>query len=512
MRISRCPTWIAAAALDKRTQPRLLAVAALGFFVLWTLLLTLGKIDQTIHFDSAEAYAWGRQLAWGYGKHPPLSGAIAWLWFSIFPVRDWAMYALAMATAAATYALLWLLARRIVDRRRAMLMALLLFVYPILSFKGYKYNADLALMPFVVLVVLVFVIAFERRTPAWGIALGLAGAAAVLTKYWGAWPIVGIGCAALLHPQRRAFFRSPVPYVAAATFAVALIPHAIWLVGDDFEPFRYADLYTDTSYAKSVHYALTGTGQFLVLLVPMAIAAAIALGLPRWRKPAGPDPVRIDRARHIWVVVAIMAVLPQVAAAALGIRMKSDWGIPMFTMVPLAVVAWPGLTVPLRAIKRAGAVAAMYCAAAVVIVPALAYVKARTEDGPHMSQPLDELAQRLTRIWHRRYGDRLAVVAGRIPYAAPMTFYSPDHPQLFSEADPKLAPWIDTKALGRTGLLGLCRAGRPGCVAAVRAWRPDAQRIEIATRRHAFGRLGPEDQWVVLLAPPMKKAAVERQP
>lgn len=499
--------WIAAAALDKRAQPRLLAAAAIGFFVLWTLLLTLGKLDQTIHFDSAEAYAWGQQLAWGYGKHPPLSGAIAWLWFSIFPARDWAVYGLAMATTAATFALLWLLARQIVDRRRAMLMALLLFVYPILSFKGYKFNADLALMPFVVLVVLVFVIAFERRTVGWGIALGLAGAAAVLTKYWGAWPVFGVACAAVLHPDRKAFFSSCVPYVAAATFLIALIPHVVWLFSDDFEPFRYAAEYTDMNYGTAVHYALTASGQFFVLLVPVAIAAAIALGRPRWQQPSGAAPVRVDRARHIWVVVAIMAVLPQITAAALAIRMKSDWGIPMFTMVPLAVIAWPGLEVPLRAVARAGVIAAIYCAAAVVIVPSVEFVKTRTEDGLHMSQPLDALAQKLTAIWHQRYGDKLPVVAGRVEYAAQISFYSPDHPQLFSDANPRLAPWIDTKALERTGFLGLCRPSHPRCLAWIKAWRPKAQQIEITTRRHAFGRLGPQDTWIVLLAPPEGKQA-----
>src|SRR6185312_15416699 len=136
--------WNARVALLSCRHARLaLPALAAAYFVFWAALLTIGKFPQTIHYDSAEAYAWGRQLAWGYGKHSPMSGAITWLWFSLFPARDWAMYALAMAVTGATFALLWTLARKIVDRRRALLSSGLLLVYPIFNFKGYKYNADL---------------------------------------------------------------------------------------------------------------------------------------------------------------------------------------------------------------------------------------------------------------------------------------------------------------------------------------------------------------------------------
>ena len=40
--------------------------------------------------DVAEAFAWGQKFQLGYGKHPPLSGWVAGLWFTVFPVADWA--------------------------------------------------------------------------------------------------------------------------------------------------------------------------------------------------------------------------------------------------------------------------------------------------------------------------------------------------------------------------------------------------------------------------------------
>ena len=65
--------------------------------------------------DVAEAYGWGQKFLWGYGKHPPLSGWVAGLWFTVFPAADWATYALAMATVGVGMVICWLLALRVVD-------------------------------------------------------------------------------------------------------------------------------------------------------------------------------------------------------------------------------------------------------------------------------------------------------------------------------------------------------------------------------------------------------------
>jgi len=501
------PRWqarMAAVLFDGRRF--VLPALAIGYFVFWAALLAIGKAAQVIHFDSAEAYAWGQQLAWGYGKHPPLSGAIAWLWFAVFPARDWAMYALAMAVTGATFGLLWLLARRVVDRRRALLMACVVLVYPIINFKGYKYNADLALMPFIVLVVLVFTIAFERRTLAWGVALGLAGAAAVLTKYWGAWAIAAIGIAALLHPDRKAFFRSVVPYAAGAVFIVAMIPHVLWLIRDDFTPFRYAADYGAT-IGMAVKRAVTGSGQVLVLLLPAMLAGLVALW-PMHRRRAGDQPPS-NAARNLWIIVAVLAILPPITAALLAVRMKSDWDIPMYTMVPLALIAWPGLAVPLRSVARAATLALIYCVGAAIVVPLTDVVKYRVDSKALLPKTLDELAREATALWHQRYGVKLPVVAGWEPYAAPVTFYSPDHPRLFTQANPKLAPWIDIGSLDHTGFLGICQAGDVQCIARISRWRLDAERVELSSRRLAIGREAPDDKWILILAPPQPKLAAQ---
>ena len=177
----RLAAWLVARATAPATSVWVVIGFAAVHAVLWTAILTNLKAAQDIHMDVAEAYAWGSRFLLGYGKHPPLSGWIAGLWFTVFPVKDWATYALAMAMASSGLVVVWFASLKVVDRRRAFFVLVMVALYPIFNVKGFKYNADLVQLLTLPLVVLAYLHAFEKRSVASGVWLGLAGAAAMMT-------------------------------------------------------------------------------------------------------------------------------------------------------------------------------------------------------------------------------------------------------------------------------------------------------------------------------------------
>src|SRR5438876_4781462 len=98
--VRRMAAWLAARASDPKASLWLVIGFAAVHAVLWTLILVNLKAAQDVHMDVAETFAWGQQFQFGDGKHPPLSGWIAGLWFKLFPVKDWPTYALAMTVVA----------------------------------------------------------------------------------------------------------------------------------------------------------------------------------------------------------------------------------------------------------------------------------------------------------------------------------------------------------------------------------------------------------------------------
>lgn len=526
----RLAAWGAALIQDETTCRKVVIGFAAAHALLWTVILTALKGAQDIHFDVAEAYAWGQQFLLGYGKHPPLSGWVAGLWFRIFPATDWASYALAMTTLSFGMVMCWLIARRVVGPRRAMFSVVMLALYPIFNFKGFKYNADLVQLATLPLLVLAYLHAFERRSVRSGLWLGLAAALALLTKYWVLTMIGAIGLAALLDPERMRFWRSPAPWVALATMLVALAPHLWWLRQVDFVPLTYAeDVYGARPFAETLRLATSYVAHNAgLLLVPIACAAAaLAWRLQWWksvrakgvvreliesaRRPwaRGPNSnVRLVPARQIWLIQGIVAIGPVLGALSFGIYMKTDWGIPLFFLTPLALIAVPYLRVTQMALIRLLLIYAAFTFAMLLLSPIIAAQTVRQHDTAWTGySPRSEFAVQLTEAWRARFNRRWAVVAGTTEVGEPMAFYSADHPVPLTPGEAWSSGLTNLAQAERLGFIGICDTN-DSRLAACEAWMnanaPNAESFDLTSRRYFHGKAGPAVRWKIWIKPPQR--------
>lgn len=522
---NRFRAWLVACAIPPSARPWLVIQLAILHAVLWTFILINLKAAQDVHMDVAEAYGWGQQFLWGYGKHPPLSGWIAGLWFKAFPATDWATYALAMATVGVGMVICWLVALRVVDARRAFLVVVMVALYPIFNFKGFKYNADLLQLVTLPLLVLAYLNAFEKRTWLSGIWLGLAGALALMTKYWVLTMIGAIGLAALIHPDRVKFLLSPAPWVAIATMLVAMIPHIVWLAEAHFVPLTYAGDTYSLEDAGLVHQLVAGYAvhNIALLALPVALAGLAMALVPPWasllvRAPSrivtrawarGANPgVNVAQALNVWIVQIIVAVGPPLGALAFSIYMKTDWGISLFFLVPLALVAIPALRVQSAVLFNIVAIWLVLSVATLVASPWIAAREMAANAGNTATYGArSDLARELTQAWHTRFGSRWAVVAGTMEQIQPMVFYSPDHPSalLPIEAwDSGLTSRDDAKKYGFIGVFDPTDGRLPGFEKWVAEVAPNAERMVMTTRRFTHGKAGPSMSWNIYIAPPAK--------
>jgi 4-amino-4-deoxy-L-arabinose transferase-like glycosyltransferase len=514
----RLAARLVASATNRHEAPVLVVGFAAAHAMLWTFILINLKAAQDVHMDVAEAFAWGQKFQLGYGKHPPLSGWVAGLWFKLFPIADWSTYALAMTTLAVGMVICWLIALRVVDYRRAFFVVVMLAIYPIFNFKGYKYNPDLLQLVTLPLLVLAYLYAFEKRNVRAGIWLGLAAALALMTKYWVLTMIGAIGLAALIHPDRLRFLRSPAPWVAMLVAVVAMIPHLIWLKQVEFVPLTYAgDVYGLSDFAQSAILVRGYIGHNLALLaLPVALAALAIFWTGLLRRPSlaasrvwspGPNAgVNTSQALNIWIIQLVVAIGPPLGALIFKVYMKTDWGISLFFLTPLALVAIPALRLPAIALFRLAAIWLVLTLATLLASPGIALREIAGNSSASYTAR-SQLARELTEMWHQRFHSRWAVVAGTTEIGEPMTFYSPDHPAPLTPGEIWSSGLTSLEDARRLGFIGICDTSDyrlPICEAWMAENAKNAEQLAVSTQRFFRGHPGPSSTWKVYIVPPAK--------
>ncbi|WP_423872003.1 glycosyltransferase family 39 protein [Bradyrhizobium sp.] len=518
--LRRLAAWVMAAATNRNGASAFVFGFAMLHTLFWTVILINLKAAQDVHMDVAEAFAWGQKFQLGYGKHPPLAGWIAGLWFDMFPVADWATYLLAMTTLSIGLVISWLIAIRVVDYRRAFFVVVMLAIYPIFNFKGFKFNPDLLQLVALPLLVLAYLNAFEKRSALSGLWLGLAAALALMTKYWVLTMIGAVGLAALIHPDRLKFLRSPAPWVAIAAAVVAMIPHLLWLKEVDFAPLVYAgDVYGNRTRAESAMLVLGYVEHNLGLLVLPVVLAGVALvgtGLVRgpkvalariWSRGANAG-VNLTQALNVWIILIVVAVGPPLGGLILSVYMKTDWGISLFFLTPLALVAIPRLRVPGVALFRITAIWLVLTLATLAAAPTIAlYGMTDSANAAFSYGARSQLARELTGIWHNRFFSRWSVVAGTTEIGEPMTFYSPDHPAPLTPGEIWSSGLTSLEEAKRLGFIGICDTTDnrlPECEAWMAENAKDAEQVAVTTQRFFKGHPGPATTWKIYIEPPAK--------
>jgi hypothetical protein len=218
--------------------------------------------------------------------------------------------------------------------------------------------------------------------------------------------------------------------------------------------------------------------------------------------------VNASAALNIWIIQIVVAIGPPLGALIFTVYMKTDWGISLFFLTPLALVAIPAFRLQRMALFNIVALWLFITLAALALSPKIAERElAENPNGALSYGARSQLARELTEAWQMRFHTRWAVVAGTTEVGEPMTFYSPDHPAPFPPGEVWSSGLTSLQEAKRLGFIGICDTsdGRlPVCDAWMAANAANAERLTISTQRFFHGHAGPAIAWKVYIAPPAK--------
>jgi hypothetical protein len=495
--ICALPAWI-----ERRPGAAFAAFAAVHAAV-WTALPTV--LYKNLPLDLIEALTYGREWQLGYDKLPPLPW---WLVEIVYRLggTDVAYYALSQIAIVATFAIVFATARPLVGAAGALAAILIIDGLHYFGYTAAKFNHDVIQLPLWALAGLAFRSGLRHGRLADWLLLGLALGVALWAKYFVVVLAVPLALFLLVDRDARRALATPGPWVAAAAALVAMAPHLVWLVQNDFLPFAYASARAAPSRGLLDHVAhpLVFAASQAAALAP-ALAIALPLCWPRPAAAAAPAAAVDDFDRRIVTVLAFgPAATIIVLSLVTGRGLVAMWGYPLWLFLGLWIVMTAGAAIDRRRLARiAGLWAIVFAGLAGAFI--VDYTVLPPIDLRYRAAffPGDRLAGDIAQRFRAATGEPLRYVVATMWVGGNVAHYSAEHPRVLIDGDPRRAPWIDLADLKARGAAVVWVVGDRNAVPAdYRAVAPDAQVGPPFTLQNRNGVGDVEVGWAIL--PPGK--------
>jgi 4-amino-4-deoxy-L-arabinose transferase-like glycosyltransferase len=487
------------ALIDPARCERTMALLLAGYAAVWTLYGVIAKGSQSIHFDMGEMVAWSHEVSLGTPKHPPLAAWLVRAWFTVMPVTVWSYYLFAMVMATVALWIAWHLAGRYLPADKRVVGIVLLTFVPFYNFHALKFNANTVLIPFWAATTWWFLRSLETRRVGWAVLAGIGAAAAMLGKYWSIFLLAGLGVAALTDSRRSAYFRSPAPWLTIAVGAVLIAPHIVWVMNHDFEPLRYAFGAHPATPVMAAFYSLIFFGGILAYnAAPMILnliatrPSAAAIGDSLW-PPVG-------ERRTLLIALTAPIFLAALSSILLQVRVGALWTMSGMTLLPVALLASPLVTVMRTAAVRLLALGLVYPAVMLAASPVIALV-IHFEGVPNYATHYSLIAQAVEHAWSARTDKPLRIVGSYTAIVNGIVFYFENEPSTLDIISPDQTPWVDDDRIKREGIAIVCPAPQTPCVDAMNNYAaryPGSQIEDVDLARRYFGALDKPVRYQIL--------------
>ena len=216
-------------------------IFVLSHLLIWTVVPTI--TNKNLPLDVIEALAWGSNLDWGFNKHPPGSAFFPEIFFQIFGAQDWAYYFLSSLFVVISFYFVFKVADEILSSKLLSLFSVLILeaIY-FYNFTTPEFNVNVCQLPFWSLVVYFSWKIYSSKEIKLSdcFFIGLFSAIGFLSKYLFLYLLASIFLLfmylILIKKDRKFDFKY---FITLEVFVILLIPHFIWLYGNDFITILY---------------------------------------------------------------------------------------------------------------------------------------------------------------------------------------------------------------------------------------------------------------------------------
>lgn len=293
--------------------------------LVWSLVPLL---RHSLPLDTQEALVWGKYCLWGTTKHPPLSGWLAWGFYTLFGRTDMALYLLSQICVLIGLCGIYRLACQFLKPMTALLATFFQLGIIFYHFSTVEFNVNvvsLALWPWTAFF---FWRAYRQDKMSDWLMFGVLMAANILNKYVGS--VLGIALLVFVMgcPSARRICLNPKAWLGGSVCILCLVPHLMWLYDTQFEMLNYISSRNGSGKMKSVFRHLFYPAKFLLAQVLFALPAGITYWLFVRRLPKRKSENKRDEQLFLLCLGIVPTLFWVISSLVSGTPLKDMWNFP----------------------------------------------------------------------------------------------------------------------------------------------------------------------------------------
>ena len=230
--------------------------------------------------DTIEALAWGNNLDWGYGKHPPASAWAVEFIYQIFGNHDWAYYLLSQLFVVFAFFVIFKFSEYFFENKIFSLISVLLLegIY-FYNFTTPEFNVYVCQLPFWSATVFYCWRGIKENDNISWFLFGIFGALGILSFYLSIYLLSALGLFIIYIITKDKKFNSKY-LIALISFFIVLLPHIIWLVDNNYTTIHNAIFrsvndplsgFEGPKFLDHIFYPMIFLGKQIGILVPFFV-------------------------------------------------------------------------------------------------------------------------------------------------------------------------------------------------------------------------------------------------
>jgi 4-amino-4-deoxy-L-arabinose transferase-like glycosyltransferase len=392
--------------------------------LIWVLIPSLTNAN--LPLDTIEALAWGSNLDWGFNKHPPLSAFFPEIFYQIFGSRDWAFYLLSQLFVIFSFFIVWKFSEDFFKNKIYIFISILLLEGIVFyNFTTPEFNVNVCQLPFWVLTVLYCWKGFKNNKIIDWLLFGLFAALGVLAKYLFIYLLVSISIFLIYMIIKKRINSKCL--ISLVSFFIILLPHLIWLMGNDYITITYGLRRTElasSSFFDHLIYPLIFLGKQIGMLIPFFIMFLFLISKLK---------IKLNfKDRKLLFLVTINAIpfiLMFLTSLVFGAKIKTMWMTPYYLFLGVLLIYIFQNHINLNKLKSFFSVFLFLF----ILFPAIYSYISISQTNKRTDYPGKEIAYLIQERWDRNFQNKIAIVVGDEWYGGNLSYHLKSRPIWFNK-------------------------------------------------------------------------------